>query len=462
MSVLVLGPLDTGADPLSPRERVILAALIVRRGRGVAPAELADALWGENPPATWEQQVRNSIARIRSRLGRESVDDGGAGSTALGVDPESIDAVRFERLISTARQHALHGEHDRAVDAYRKALALWRGDPLPEVATGSPAPPRRRGSSSCTRARRRSCSTRASAPARTAPSSPKPSSSCVKPRCARTAGRSSRSRTTAPIARRTRSRCCEPPRARLDEELGVEPGPRITELETAILRHDPRARRPIATPRESVACPYPGLVPFGPDQAESFFGRDADIDAVLVTDPPRHHHDDRRAVRMRQVVAAAGRRRARASPARAVGRGDAARSRRRAGALAPRPSRGRARRARDRSGRRASRGAGGHRGVLRQIAAFLARGGAVVLTVRSDFLDRIGALPAIGPALGRGIYLLTGLDSGGPAGRDRGSRAPRRAATRAGTRRTGASGCRGPAGRASPPLARARRDVGAS
>ena len=48
-----------------------------------------------------------------------------------------------------------------------------------------------------------------------------------------------------------------------------------------------------------------------------------------------------------------------------------------------------------------------------EVAAFLARGGAVVLTVRSDFLDRMGALPAIGSALGRGIHLITGLDQVG-------------------------------------------------
>src|SRR6187455_417733 len=133
MSLLVLGPLDTGADPLSPRERAILAALVVRLGEGVAPAELADALWGEQPPATWEQQVRNSIARIRAKLGRESIETAG-WEYRLAIDPESIDAVRFERLISSARQHALHGEHDRSVDVYRKALALWRGVPLPELA----------------------------------------------------------------------------------------------------------------------------------------------------------------------------------------------------------------------------------------------------------------------------------------------------------------------------------------
>src|SRR3954454_7287490 len=137
MSLSVLGPLETGSAALSPREKVVLAALIVRRGNGVAPGELADALWGEHPPTTWEQQVRNSVARIRAKLGRDAVETLG-WEYRLGLDPEVIDAVRFERLISTARQHALQGGHDRAADLYRKALALWRGAPLPEVGSWEP------------------------------------------------------------------------------------------------------------------------------------------------------------------------------------------------------------------------------------------------------------------------------------------------------------------------------------
>src|SRR5690606_7719425 len=73
MTVRVLGPLDTGAEQLSPRERAILAALIVRLGSSVSPAELAEAYWGEDLPATWAQQIKTSIARIRRRLGHDAI-----------------------------------------------------------------------------------------------------------------------------------------------------------------------------------------------------------------------------------------------------------------------------------------------------------------------------------------------------------------------------------------------------
>lgn len=209
MVVKVLGPLDTGTDALGARERTTLTALVVRRGSTVAPADLADAWWGETPPRTWEQQVRNAVARIRSRLGRESVETVG-WQYRLGVDPDSIDAVRFERLVSSARGHALRGEHPRAIDAYGKALALWRGAPLQDVADWVPASQRPCVWTRSGRAPKRSGSTRGSPPVSTGRGSPTPSACCASSRCAKTAGRSSRSPTIAPTGRPRRSLCSAP------------------------------------------------------------------------------------------------------------------------------------------------------------------------------------------------------------------------------------------------------------
>ena len=106
MAVRVLGPLDTGSEALSPRERAILTALIVRVGSTVSPSELADALWGDDLPPTWGAQVKNSVARIRSRLGRMAIETVGS-EYRLGLDPTAIDSVTFERTVSAARGHAL-------------------------------------------------------------------------------------------------------------------------------------------------------------------------------------------------------------------------------------------------------------------------------------------------------------------------------------------------------------------
>jgi len=93
---------------------------------------------GDALPPTWQQQIRNSVARIRTRLGPDAVVTV-ASAYRLGLDPDSIDAVRFERLVSAARAHALQGEDARAIDAYRRALGLWRGRPLQDVADWEPA-----------------------------------------------------------------------------------------------------------------------------------------------------------------------------------------------------------------------------------------------------------------------------------------------------------------------------------
>ena len=70
-------------------------------------------------------------------------------------------------------------------------------------------------------------------------------------------------------------------RVRFAEELGIEPGPELAALEGAILHHDPSLVPPPRGPQPSADCPYKGLRPYGVEDGEVFFGRDADIAAVL-------------------------------------------------------------------------------------------------------------------------------------------------------------------------------------
>jgi DNA-binding SARP family transcriptional activator len=66
----VLGPLQLGGKgPLSPRDRIVFEALVVHAGRSVVPDRLADALWGQDPPASWAKVVQGSIMRLRRVLG---------------------------------------------------------------------------------------------------------------------------------------------------------------------------------------------------------------------------------------------------------------------------------------------------------------------------------------------------------------------------------------------------------
>ena len=60
----MLGDLTIDGGRLSPKERSLLAALVLRAGSVITPPELADAVWSEEPPNTWPKQVQAFVVRI--------------------------------------------------------------------------------------------------------------------------------------------------------------------------------------------------------------------------------------------------------------------------------------------------------------------------------------------------------------------------------------------------------------
>src|SRR5689334_1598218 len=73
MAIGVLGPLVVdGESSISPRDRVVLSVLVVRRGEFVAPDVLADALWGDAPPASAAKVVQGCVSRLRRLLGPDA------------------------------------------------------------------------------------------------------------------------------------------------------------------------------------------------------------------------------------------------------------------------------------------------------------------------------------------------------------------------------------------------------
>ena len=69
MAIRVLGPVEVdGGESLRPRDRVVLAALAVCHGRALTSEEIADAVWGDQPPASWTKQVQICVARLRKVL----------------------------------------------------------------------------------------------------------------------------------------------------------------------------------------------------------------------------------------------------------------------------------------------------------------------------------------------------------------------------------------------------------
>lgn len=286
MGVQVLGPLTTDGEPLSPRERSILSALIIRSGAAVSADELADAYWGDKPPATWLQQVKTSIARIRRRLGPTAVRTV-TGGYALGLDPEVVDAVvvdavRFERLVSAARAHMLHHETERAADSYRRALRLWRGAAYPDVGAWGPGV-----AESFRLGEMRQTAEEELLEARLALGDHHAVVADAERLVREDPLREARWAILALAAYRSDRQAdalatIQTARRRLRDDLGIEPGKRLADLESAILRQDAVLDAPdIRIPPPQADCPYRGLDAFGAEDADTFFGRDADIERLL-------------------------------------------------------------------------------------------------------------------------------------------------------------------------------------
>src|SRR5919204_577139 len=133
MDFRLLGPLEARSGdrtvPLGgPKQRAVLALLLLRANDVVAADTLIDELWGERPPPTAGAYLQNCVSRLRKALGPERIETRAPGY-ALRAEPDEIDARRFEREVAAAR-NAPAAERARALAA---ALALWRGELLADL-----------------------------------------------------------------------------------------------------------------------------------------------------------------------------------------------------------------------------------------------------------------------------------------------------------------------------------------
>jgi DNA-binding SARP family transcriptional activator len=142
MDFRILGPLEVldkdgrvalGGD----KQRALLALLLVNAGETLSTDRLIDELWGEHPPATAAKTVQVHISRLRKALAAGDPD--GVVVTRehgyqLEIDPERLDARRFERLLGEGRAELAERRPERAATVLEDALALWRGRPLADLA----------------------------------------------------------------------------------------------------------------------------------------------------------------------------------------------------------------------------------------------------------------------------------------------------------------------------------------
>ncbi|MBM0226370.1 BTAD domain-containing putative transcriptional regulator [Micromonospora sp. ATA51] len=134
LSFAVLGPVrawrgQSEIDLGTRQQRLILALLLARAGGAVSVAELVDLLWESDPPSSAVNVVHRHVGMLRRRF-EPGLPTRAAGSVLirdgaeyrLRIDGESLDLLRFRRLVA----QAAGSSGEPAVELYREALALWR------------------------------------------------------------------------------------------------------------------------------------------------------------------------------------------------------------------------------------------------------------------------------------------------------------------------------------------------
>ena len=138
MEFLILGPLEVrnGEHTFrlsAAKQRALLGVLLLHANETVSTSRLVDELWGERPPATAEKLVQGYVHALRKELGNEVLQTRPPGYR-LSVEPRALDLLEFERLTAEARGVPT----SESVELRRQALALWRGAPLADVVLEGP------------------------------------------------------------------------------------------------------------------------------------------------------------------------------------------------------------------------------------------------------------------------------------------------------------------------------------
>jgi DNA-binding SARP family transcriptional activator len=150
MDFRVLGRLEVADDAGrlinlgAPRQRAVLAVLLVHLNQVVSIDRLIDELWGESPPNAATASLQAYISNLRRALEPDrsprtpaTVLVTEAPGYVLRVPLDQLDAVRFEELATAGRRALEKGDPHGAVTALDHALGMWRGDAFAEFAYGS-------------------------------------------------------------------------------------------------------------------------------------------------------------------------------------------------------------------------------------------------------------------------------------------------------------------------------------
>jgi DNA-binding SARP family transcriptional activator/tetratricopeptide (TPR) repeat protein len=136
----VLGPLEVTIDRQptalpAAKHRIVLATLLLSANRPVSVDELAERLWGEEPPASAKATLQGYVLRLRRTLTAAGVDPVRTRPPGylIEVGPAELDLDRFKALVAEAES----APAAVAADRLREALDLWRGPALSDVPSPS-------------------------------------------------------------------------------------------------------------------------------------------------------------------------------------------------------------------------------------------------------------------------------------------------------------------------------------
>jgi DNA-binding SARP family transcriptional activator len=232
----VLGPLEVvdGGRQLhlgGRRSRALVAVLLLHRNRSVSNETITDALWGERPPATAAKTIQVYVSRLRKLVPEDCLLHGAGGYT-LRVDEGELDVARFERLVAAADG----ADPAHAVQQLDEALSLFRGIPFAELEFAQAEQARieelrlhaieARIDARLTLGEHESVVAELEALVRDQPFSER-----LRAQLMLALYRSGRHTEALDVFRNVRRR--------LVDELGLEPGRDLQELEVRILNHDP-------------------------------------------------------------------------------------------------------------------------------------------------------------------------------------------------------------------------------
>ena len=137
MHFRVLGPLevDAGGGPIplgGPKQRAVLAHLLIRANQLVPADTLVDGIWGDEPPEKARNVLQTYVSHLRKAIGRDRIQSLAPGYR-LRLDHPELDVTRFDALMRDAKK-ALPVDPNIAVGMVDDALGLWRGPALADLA----------------------------------------------------------------------------------------------------------------------------------------------------------------------------------------------------------------------------------------------------------------------------------------------------------------------------------------